>query len=538
VKKIHSPNKLHKLLFGIIISWTLTSCSSNNKNEASSVSIEKSIYTEEVLNSILSTKDKISEIYTTNSLLWLNDSLQLNPQGVLLFDALTNANAYGLVPESYKSSNLFDFKQSIYEKELKDRIELSAKFEKTLSELFLKLGHDLQVGIIDTTSYKYEFYSAKKIIDPLDLLKDNDQNNYEQLIALQPQTPEYQNLQNKLENYLTQHSFNDTSVLVPIFKDDSVTAYKIAAKALVIHDYLKDSTNNRDSILDALVKFQINNGLTPDSLIGKNTANALSENPYHNFLKAAVTLQKLRWEDQWAQPYILANIPGYTIRIRKDNKIILENRVVVGVIGKETPELDSELKRMIVYPFWNVPYSIKTEEIIPKMKKDSTYLQRNGYELIKGGKVQPYSSLSNSDIQTGNVPFSIRQKGGRSNALGVVKFIFPNKHSVYFHDTPSKRFFYNDIRAYSHGCVRVQNPLSLAEQILELDNSNYNIDTVKAFISRKERKTINLKTKIEVHIRYYTALANENGIFFYKDVYGRDEELLNIMSKLFEKTTQ
>jgi len=177
VKKIHSPNKLHKLLFGIIISWTLTSCSSNNKNEASSVSIEKSIYTEEVLNSILSTKDKISEIYTTNSLLWLNDSLQLNPQGVLLFDALTNANAYGLVPESYKSSNLFDFKQSIYEKELKDRIELSAKFEKTLSELFLKLGHDLQVGIIDTTSYKYEFYSAKKIIDPLDLLKDNDQNN-------------------------------------------------------------------------------------------------------------------------------------------------------------------------------------------------------------------------------------------------------------------------------------------------------------------------------------------------------------------------
>lgn len=487
----------------------------------------------DVNEAILNSEKDLETIYSKYPLLWLNDSLTPNEEGEQLLNAIANAHAYGLNPMMYDYPTNADLRNQLVNSPLDQRIEKAIKLEVQLTKSFMLFGEHLQIGIIDTNDYQYEFLKHKDKTNPLTLLIDDNLENFDQLLLLQPQSPEYIDLQKGLENYLNSHQIIDSSIIVPVFKDDSLLAYQKAKEALVIHSYIDSSILNRDSILAALVLFQIDHGLTPDSLIGKNTAKALSENPFQNLLKACVTLQKLRWDNTWNQPYVLANIPGFTIRIRNNNHVILENRVVVGIVGKETPELESTLKYMVVYPFWNVPYSIKTEEIIPKLKKDSTYLQRNGYELISGSKVVPYSSLTNEAVQSGNVPYSIRQKGGRSNALGLIKFIFPNKHSVYFHDTPSKSFFYNDVRAYSHGCVRVQQPLSIAEKILELDNNTYNIDSVNSFIKRKERKTITLKSEIGVYLRYYTALSSNNKIVFYTDIYHKDQELMDIMENLF-----
>lgn len=530
MKKLLLP--LNSIFLVFVLIWIISACS-QAKDYGNDANVSTSQFSRDVNTAILNTEKDLETIYNKHSLLWLNDSLTLNKEGQQLLNTLANAYAYGLPPSIYNVQTNKDLSDQLINSSVNERIETATKLETQLTKSYISFGQHLQKGIVDTSDYKYEFLKQNKVTDPLMLLSDDDMENFNQLLLLQPQSPEYIDLQKGLENYLSSHSIVDSSIIVPTFKDDSIYAYQKAKEALIIHSYLDSSTSNRDTILAALVQFQIDHGLTPDSLIGKNTANALSENPYHNLLKACVTLQKLRWDTNWTQPYILANIPGFTIRIRNDNKILLENRVVVGIVGKETPELESSLQYLVVYPFWNVPYSIKTEEIIPKLKKDSTYLQRNGYELMSGNKVVSYSSLTNESIQSGNVPYSIRQKGGRSNALGLIKFIFPNKYSVYFHDTPSKSFFYNDVRAYSHGCVRVQQPLSIAEKILELDNNPYNIDSVNAFINRKERKTITLKTKIGVYLRYYTTLSSNGKIVFYTDLYHKDQKLMKIMENLF-----
>ena len=178
---------------------------------------------------------------------------------------------------------------------------------------------------------------------------------------------------------------------------------------------------------------------------------------------------------------------------------------MVGKPDKNTPEINDEMEYMIIYPFWNLPYSISSKELLPKIQKDSTYLERNGYQVFTNKhKAIDNNTINWNTVTEENFNYKIRQNGGRTNSLGLVKFIFPNKNSVYFHDTPSKRYFKNDIRAYSHGCVRVQHPLELAEIILKEDKNEYNIDSVNTFIANKNHRRITLNKKIPVHILYFT----------------------------------
>ena len=211
------------------------------------------------------------------------------------------------------------------------------------------------------------------------------------------------------------------------------------------------------------------------------------------------------------------------MKIYKNQQLDAEHKIVVGTPTKRTPELDSRLNYMIVYPYWYVPKSIVVDELIPKALKDSTYLYRNGYEVLRGKKVIHLSSANLSHLSS----YKIRQKGGRGNALGKVKFIFPNKFSVYFHDTPSKRFFKKERRAYSHGCMRVDQPLELVDYLLQNDSSNsYTIDSVNYYIKNKTRKVITFKRKTPIHVRYFTVEADSaNIIRFYPDVYGKEDEL-------------
>lgn len=447
---------------------------------------------------------------------WFNSDLELNQKGEDLMSLLNTSQSYGLNSSKFKLEkiqHLIDSKNFI-------------ESELLLTQNYITFGRLISNGQIEEVKEYYSF--ERRVIDTNWLyILDNGINNETEIInllSLQPKNDEYVRLQKGLSAYLSRVKLNDSTIKVKEYRKDSIKTYQIARKALVLHGVIE-----HDSIIDSLLiegvkKFQYEHGLTPDGVIGKGTAKELSRSTNYFYNQAKVSLEKWRWTKDFEEEHILVNIATYKMKCYQQNKVAETKRVVVGTNKTRTPELDSKLDYMIAYPYWHVPRSIIEGELVAKAKKDSTYLSRNGYELFKGSQAVNSKTIDWS----GGSNYKFRQKGGRSNALGEVKFIFPNRHSVYFHDTPSKRFFQKGRRSYSHGCVRVHEPLKLVDYLLKTDSaSRYSLDTVKTFIKNKTRKVVTLNKKMPVYIRYYSVEADSvNNIRFYPDVYSKEKELV------------
>jgi len=530
-------------IFHLLFCLSIASCSS----VVSDNSVEKVVETLEFSSDLKaslkgyiaqpdSESPNIKKVYDMNEFtpFWVNERMELSDVGMEFSEILFHSMHYGLDTMRYDVIGLRDKITGLNE----NKSDISAiELDVLLTDKYFKFSNDISRGIVDTSLYHPEFGGRKPTADLSEYLFNSYQegNVIEKLLALQPQKDEYKKLQAGLAKFLSEHAIIDSSVKVHPYKKtsseaDSIEFYTEAKEALVLHDYLESNQVDDSVFLQGLQAFQINHGLAPDMKVGKNTAKALSGNPSEFYKRAAVSLEKWRWTEDWEQEYLLANIATYKIKFYKNEKLQQEHRTVVGTFANKTPELDSEIEYMVAYPFWTVPYSIKTKELVPKSKKDSTYLSRNNYQLLKGGKVVEMSSIDWKNVSTDNFNYTVRQRGGRSNALGVIKFIFKNKHSVYFHDTPSKGNFMNDIRSYSHGCVRVHEPMKLAEYLLAREGETFHIDSVQATIDKRQRKTITLQNNMPVHIRYYSAEGDEEGnIRFYPDVYRKEKELEEIM---------
>lgn len=527
----------------ILICLKLASCSSvvsDNAAEKVPETLEFSSNLKASLKGYIAQPDSesayIKKSYDKNEFVpfWVNERMELSDVGVEFSEIIFQSMHYGLDTMRYDIVNLRDKIKGLEE----NKSDMSAiELDVLLTVQYFKFSSDISVGIIDTTLYQPEFGVRKPSEDLSDYFYKSyeDGKVIEQLLALQPQKGEYRKLQKGLAKFLTEHALVDSSIKVSAYKktsseEDSIEVYLEAKEALVLHSYIESNQVDDSIFLKALQAFQINHGLAPDMKVGKNTAKALSGNPWEFYKRAAVSLEKWKWVIDWEDEYLLANIATYKLKFYKNEKMQQEHRVVVGTVANKTPELDSKIEYMIAYPFWTVPYSIKTKELVPKSQKDSTYLSRNNYQLLKGGKVVDMASINWNNVNSDNFDYTVRQKGGRSNALGLIKFIFKNKHSVYFHDTPSKGNFMNDIRSYSHGCVRVDEPMKLAEYLLAREGETFHIDSVHATIKKRHRKTITLQNNMPVHIRYFTAEGDEEGnVRFYPDVYKKEKELEEIM---------
>jgi murein L,D-transpeptidase YcbB/YkuD len=485
----------------------------------------------------LSNTDWTNEFYSKikHSPIWISDSLELNNNGKEFLNLLSSTYNYGLDTSSYFGDSIKNISKSLMDiPDKKDRYATAADLEILLTNSYFLFGKDLNYGIVPIDSNKLVSELPRKkfeinlITHLLNSFKTDSITTF--LLELQPKHKEYIKLQKQLENYLKTASLSTETIKVEHFRKDSIKAYEQSTKALVLHGYLNERDND-SSYFEALRLFQVQHGLNPDGLIGRHTAAALSKSPYSNYKKMIVSLEKWRWRNNWGNDYVYVNIPSYEMKVYQNNKIEKAFKVVLGKKSTPTSEINDEMEYMIIYPFWNLPYSISSKELLPKIKKDSTYLARNGYKVF----TKKYKSINSNEINWNSVTeenfnYKIRQNGGGGNSLGLIKFIFPNEHSIYFHDTPSKRYFKNDIRAYSHGCVRVQNPLELADLILSADNNEYNVDSVNIFIKNRKQKRITLNKKIPVYIQYFTCGTDtNNNIVFYKDIYGLDKKLEELM---------
>ena len=280
----------------------------------------------------------------------------------------------------------------------------------------------------------------------------------------------------------------------------------------------------------AVMRFQRRHGLFEDGVVGKNTQAAIAVPVEERINQLQINLE--RWRSipgSFGSHYLMVNIPGFELRIVENDTVVRKMRAIVGKKRRQTPVMSDRITYVELNPYWNIPRRIVLEDILPRIQEDPGYLAKHGIRVFNGWKEEA-SVLDPVGIDWGRVsndyfPYRLRQEPSKMNSLGQVKFMFPNRQSVYIHDTPGKNLFQKQKRAFSSGCVRVQDPLALAEYLIgEQDWDRKRLETT---IEAGRRQVIVLKKSIPVHLVYFTAWVDEGGdVHFREDIYDIDKQFL------------
>lgn len=251
--------------------------------------------------------------------------------------------------------------------------------------------------------------------------------------------------------------------------------------------------------------------------------------------KIVLNMERWRWETKFYEDYqVLINLPSFMMKYYACDTLKLLSRIIIGKPNTPTPHrLNSKIYYFYVYPYWQVPLSIATKEILPLLKKDTSYFTKHNMDLLDAyGILIEHKGINWKKYSEKYFPFKIRQRDGDDNTLGILKFIFPNKFDIYLHDTNGRHLFNKEKRALSHGCIRVKQAKKLAANLIECCVINFNSDSLDQSLKNKQRKRVDLFNRVPVHIRYFTAEVDSNKIIFYDDVYGLDKKMYeNIFSK-------
>lgn len=282
-----------------------------------------------------------------------------------------------------------------------------------------------------------------------------------------------------------------------------------------------------EALVAAVTAFQESLDLTTDGVVGPATVAALNGGSATTREDIIANMERWRWEPRdFGDFYVHVNIPEFRLWVVDRDEVDYTTRVVVGTPKNQTPVFNDRIKHVVVNPYWNVPNSIKTADIQPRLIGNPGYLASQNMELLHGGKVINAAAVDWTQTSLRN--FHVRQRPGPGNALGQVKFLFPNQHDVYLHDTPSKSLFQRSMRAYSHGCVRVQNPFEFAEALLKHEARLTKASLEGQFGAREAWN--NLETHVPIHLSYFTLRVDEDGtIRSFGDVYGANERLKTLL---------
>lgn len=357
----------------------------------------------------------------------------------------------------------------------------------------------------------YEEYLDSLLKVKADQLKSGDLPVYRQYDLLKKYLIKYRELDEKGKWYYIKPG---TKAYKP--GDSSQVISDIKRRLFDLGDFRGDTLNEHyDEALEKAVKqFQFRHGLKDDGVLGRATFNELNV-PYQSRIKQlVVNMERSRWLPvSLTSDYLVVNIPEFKLHVYHSDSLLWSCNVVVGQAVHKTVIFSGDVKYVVFSPYWNVPHSIVRNEILPAMRKDGNYISSHKMEI---------TGYSNG------LPL-VRQKPGPRNSLGLVKFLFPNSYNIYLHDTPSKSLFGESSRAFSHGCVRVSEPVKLVGFLLR-NNPLWNDAKIETAMKAGKEKYVTLKDKVPVFIAYFTAFVDRNGrINFRKDVYSRDKRLADMM---------
>jgi len=292
---------------------------------------------------------------------------------------------------------------------------------------------------------------------------------------------------------------------------------------------MPQSENKIDTIALAkgIRKYQRRKGMSPTGKVSDGLVRSLNNFDVAKFKSIAINLDRYKLlPDTFPATYIWINLPAYKLKMWDSGCVAFESRVIVGATKTRTPLLTSEVVNFITYPQWTVPYSIIIKEMLPGIKKDSNYLAKQNLMVVDyNDSILDPKRIDWHRLNKNNFPYQIKQRQGDDNSLGIIKFNFRNKYSVYLHDTNARWLFGKRDRALSHGCVRVQEWHKMADFLIRNNQDKFPADTLKAWFKRQEKHVVTGFPKIPIYIRYFTCEGVNGKLSFFEDIYGEDQLL-------------
>jgi len=469
---------------------------------------------------------KLYEEFAGNPI-WLDDDGLRERRTKTLMTALLAADADALALDAYPLEELHRVLSALLEDKTPSA-ELLGDVDVVLTATYVTLGQDLLTGQVDPSTVSQDWH-----IEPTPAQVDSALGRFLRdtrfdvsITAMRPQYQEYKELQKQLSRYrdiIARGAWEPVPEGKAIKPGQTADVERLKAlrARLQVEGYAGGpaaasaapsgaATYDRE-LAGAVALFQREHGIVVDSALGKETVNALNVPASYRLGQIAANMERYRWMPRvLGDKYVFVNVPAFRLEAYDDAKKVMEMKVIVGAEfeDRNTPVFSDSMQYVVFRPYWNATDDIMDKELWPKVESDPTYLERNGYEIFtEGGKQR------------------IRQKPGDKNALGLVKFMFPNTFSIYMHDTPEDLLFAKDVRAFSHGCIRLEKPEEMAKWVL-----GWSDEQVRDAMERgRDDRRINLKAKVPVYIVYFTTFMRDGRLHFGNDLYGRDRLLVDAM---------
>mgnify|MGYP003740056165 FL=1 len=485
--------------------------------------------------SALSKNSEAIEFYEENNFkpIWVGRDRSSRERSSYFFKELKNTSKHALPTLRYDAIYLNNqFRKARTATEL-------GLVEALLTSKFLEYSSNIQTGILKPASVDKEIVRKIPYRSVGDYLKTFlSVTPREFFKGLHPQSKQYSTLlteKNRLEKIISQGGWSSELPMELLRPGDIGNEVVLLRNALIKRGYLK---SNFSEIYDgnlrrAVQLFQLRHGLAPDGIAGPATFSEIGRTAEERLASVIVALERERWTNfDLGSRHVLVNLPDFSTKLFEDGALIFETRNVIGtpVDEQRTPEFSDTIEHIITNPTWNVPKSITLKEYLPEMQEDP--LAHDYLELVDlDREIVPRSFVDFNEYDEETFPYDLKQMPSITNALGLVKFMFPNQYSIYLHDTPSKPLFDLEVRAFSHGCIRLQKPFEFAYELLKPQTSDPKAQFQEA-IGTGEETVVYLRKPVQVHLIYRTAFVDELGVINYRrDIYGRDAAIYEALIK-------
>jgi murein L,D-transpeptidase YcbB/YkuD len=460
-----------------------------------------------------------------------------------LLSAIRGIGTDGLDPADYQLSTLERLRGELNANPAD--ANLRADLDVLLTDSLTRLAYHLFFGKVDAQRLDANWNFDRKIRsdDPARTIQNAiDSGDLGKILdGLRPNHPAYARLRKALARYrdiVAQGGWPtipDGPTLKPGMEDVRVGTLRRRLEVTGDLQPTGDTSTLYDAALEAAVKrFQERHLLDADGAVGNNTVAAMNRSAEERVGQIRVNLERARWVlHDLPSDFIITDIAGFEVGLFRNMELAWRSRVQVGKPYRKTPVFRSDITYLVFNPTWTVPPGILGKDILPKVKKDPGYLATKNLKVIDGqGNVVPPGQVDWNRYTGRNFPYQLRQDPGPNNALGRVKFMFPNKHAVYLHDTPSKTLFEHSERAFSSGCIRVQNPIDLAERLLQ--GTDWDRAKIDATLAGGKLTNVNLPKPLPVMLLYWTVRAHDDGTVLFKpDIYDRDAAVLRKLDSKF-----
>jgi L,D-transpeptidase YcbB len=452
-----------------------------------------------------------------------------------LVAAISEAHLHGFSPEHYHKQQIERLLQQLPDSNAKMR--LLVDLDLLLTDAYLLLASHYQSGRINPETIDPEWRARRRNGDPMPVLERALVTGTvaESLRSLLPRPDEYAGLCTALQHYreLLSHGgwpqVPDGTKLEEGMRGERVTLLRQRLawedRLLEVEGELFDA-----ELVEAVRRFQRRHGLHDDGVVGRHTLVELNVPTAERVRQLEVNLERWRWLPAELGPrYVLVNIASFQLFVVEENETVLDMRVVVGRPYRRTPVFSDRIRYLVLNPDWQVPEVIARKDIVPLVRKDPAYLERMRFAVLQGWgaqtkEIQP-AAIDWRKVNAERFPYRLRQEPGPNNALGRIKFMFPNSYNVYLHDSPARELFRKDSRSFSSGCIRVEKPLELATYLLG-GTPLSDLAALKSALDAGATLTVQLPTPVPVHLLYWTAWVDGQGVLHFRpDIYGRDRTL-------------